>query len=387
MVWQGGAGSASTPTQAARLSAVYGSWRLLTDAIGTLPVDHVTVEGATRTPSPSPPWWNFSTNTVVSSRVDYLVQVVMSLLIDGTALVATPRDDLGAPIQMVPLDPTKITITRDRKTGERRYSYGGDVYTAWDVMQINGMMRPEDVRGMSPIAYARDVLDGALEAQAFGKNYFANAAVPPAIITVPASEGAAANQGEVDQLRAKAIAETWKATNGGSVNAGKVGVLIGGAELSTISMSPGDSQWLESRQFGVQEIARIYGIPPHLLADSSNSTSWGSGLAEQNLAFGQFALRPWITRIETAHDLLASTAGGWSKSRCKLNLDAVLRASIKDRYESYRTGIETGFLTANEARAFEDLPPLEGGDVLKSSSAASTVVNVGGAGSDIGGTT
>jgi HK97 family phage portal protein len=110
-------------------------------------------------------------------------------------------------------------------------------------------------------------------------------------------------------------------------------------------------------------VARIFGVPPHLIADASNSTSWGSGLQEQNLAFGQFSLRPWIERIEDAHGRLLTTHG-LPDVFVKLNLDALLRASLKDRYESYAIGIENQFLLRNEARKLEDSPPLPGGDAF-----------------------
>lgn len=354
MVWQPGS-SPDSASSAARLSAVFGAWRLLSDAISTLPVDVFRVDGESRTPAPIPPWLRFSAPG--ESRIDYLAQVLLSLLTNGSAFIATPRNALGVPTRLVVLDPTVIEVAV--VAGRRTYRWQGHEFTARDVQQINGMILPGQLRGMSPIRYARDVIDGALSAQQYGTAFFGNAGVPPAVISVPAAPGNAPNQGKTDSERAREIAEAWKATHGGTSNAGKVGVLIGGATLETISFSPEDAQWLESRRFGVQEIARIYGVPPHLLADSSNSTSWGSGLSEQNLAFGQFALRPWITRIEEAHNQLLASAG-LVDQRLKLNLDASLRASPKDRYTVYAMGIRNGVLTVDEARALEDLPPLPG---------------------------
>lgn len=355
MVWQPGT-SPDSASSAARLSAVFGSWRLLTDAISTLPLDVFRVDGEARTPAPLPSWLRF----VGESRIDYLAQLVLSLLTNGTAFIATPRDEVGVPTRLVVLDPTVIEVTTT--AGQRTFRWDGQQFGTRDIQQINGMILPGALRGMSPVRYARDVIDGALSAQQYGTTFFDNAAVPPAVISVPSSPGAAQNQGVTDTERAQRIAEAWKSTHGGSSNAGKVGVLIGGAKLETISFSPEDAQWLDSRRFGVQEIARIYGIPPHLLADSSNSTSWGSGLAEQNLAFGQFSLRPWITRIEAGHEAILASAG-LSDHRYRLNLDASLRAAPKDRYWVYQLGIMSQILTPNEARALEDLPPIEGGDV------------------------
>jgi HK97 family phage portal protein len=181
---------------------------------------------------------------------------------------------------------------------------------------------------------------------------FRNGAVPPAVIEIPGEA-----ESDEGMLKAKRVAQAWHDTHGGTSNAGKVGVLLGGAKLSSVAVTPEDAQWLDTRRFGVQEIARIFGVPPHLIADSSNSTSWGSGLAEQNLAFGQLSLRPWIERIEDAHGRLLTTHG-LPDVFVKLNLDALLRAGTKDRYEAHKIGKDAGFLTDDEIRRMEDMPPL-----------------------------
>lgn len=352
MVWQPGP-NAGGVSNAMQLSAVWACLRILTDAISTLPLDTFERKRGTRVPyRPRPSYLDFEAPGL--TRVQYLTQVQMSLLTDGNAFVATPRDRLGVPTGLVVLDPTKVKVDRD---GSRVvYQVGSGTYSPLDIMHVPGIMLPGSIRGLSPIGAAREVVEGAAEAQKFGKSWFANAAVPPAVIKIPAT-----NDGPGDTTRAKRVAQAWHETHGGTSNAGKVGVLTDGAELQSVAVGNKDSQWLESRQFSVQEIARIFGVPPHLIADSSNSTSWGSGLAEQNLAFGQFSLRPWIERIEDAHNRLLTSHGSPSVFM-KLNLDALLRASLKDRYSSYATGIHGGFLSPNEARRWEDLPPIPGGD-------------------------
>lgn len=358
MAWNPASPTYAGVTGAMRLSAVWGCLRILTDAISTLPLDTFRRQSGTRLPyRPRPAYLDFADR----SRISYLTQVVMSLLTDGNAFVATPRDRYGVPVGLVVLDPTKITV--ERKAGRITFTCDGEAFTDLDIMHIAGLTMPGGIRGLSPIGMAREIVDGAAAAQNAGKSHFDNAAVPPAVIKIPPAPGAAPNQGEADGVRARRIAQTWHETHGGTSNAGKIGVLVGGAELQTVAVSHKDSQWLESRQFGIQEIARIYGVPPHLIADSSNSTSWGSGLQEQNLAFGQFSLRPWIERIEDAHNRLLTTHG-LDQVFVKLNLDALLRASLADRYSSYQVGIQSGMLTPNEARRYEDLPPVPGGDAV-----------------------
>lgn len=356
MSWVDGPGFPVSPEGAMRLSAVFGCWRLVSESIATLPVDLVEGTGPDRRPyTRVPKYLDFDATSDGIEQVDYFGQVLLSLLADGNAFVATPRDRLGVPRELWPLDPLRVHV--ERYKGRKIFRADGvpGTFGPDEIMHIKGMTMPGQLRGISPIRACREVIGGAAEAQAFGASFFRNNAVPPAVIEIPGETQ------EENQERAKRIATTWRETNGGTANAGKVGVLIGGASLKTVAVTPEDAQWLDTRRFGIQEVARLYGVPPHLLADASNSTSWGSGLAEQNLAFGQFTLRSWITRVESAHRRLLRSHG--VPAVLKLNLDAMLRASAKDRFETYTLGTAAGIYTVNEVRALEDLPPVEWGDV------------------------
>lgn len=350
MVWTAYTGTAVTADSAMRLSAVFACLRLLSEAISTLPLDTFIRDAGTRKPfRPRPAYLSFQPEQ--GSRIDYLSQVMLSLLTDGNAFVATPRDALGVPSDLIVLDPTRVTV--DRVAGQVRYRVGDrPVDMPNDLMHIKGMTLPGHLRGLSPIAYARETIGLGLAAQRFGQNFFENGALPGAVIEAP---------GTMSDPAIKKFRDTWNSGHQGVANAHRLGVLTEGATLSKVSVSPEDAQFLGTRAFQVPDVARIFGVPPHLIADASNSTSWGSGLQEQNLAFGQFSLRPWIERIEDGHGRLLTTHG-LPNVFVKLNLDALLRASLKDRYESYAVGIENQFLLRNEARKLEDMPPLPGGD-------------------------
>lgn len=357
MVWNGRPPGAYNVDAAMRLSAVFACLRLISEAIATLPLDTFRRGGGTRRPHrPRPTYLTF--DPPQESRVDYLSQLVLSLLTDGNAYVLTPRDRFGEPVDLIVLDPAAITV--QRKRGRVLYRALEVDLGPGDLLHIKGMTLPGHLTGVSPIAYARETIGIGLAAQTYGKALLDNGAVPSAAIEIPAS-GSAQDTGEAARDKAQRIAATWNSTHQGAANAGRIGVLLGGATLNTYSINPDDAQYLETRQFQVPDIARIFGVPPHLIADASNSTSWGSGLAEQNLAFGQFSLRPWLERIETAHSRLLTTHG-LPDVFVRLNLDALLRASLSDRYASYAIGIESRFLRRNEARALEDLPPIPGGD-------------------------
>lgn len=342
----------AAPESAMRLSAVFGCLRLLSEPIAMSPIDHVELTGSERRPTAAPAYLTF--NPPGMSRTEYLSQLMLSMLTDGNAFVGTPRDVTGQVTQLIPLDPRRVSVERYARGHPRAgmifYRVDGNQLELGplDIMHIKGMCMPGALRGISPIAMAREVIGSAGDAQTYGANMFRNGAVPPAVLEVPGAGGTPAEENE----RARSIGQTWNETNGGTARAGKVGVLLGGAKLTTVAISPEDMQWLDSRRFGIQEVARFYGAPPHLLADASNSTSWGSGLAEQNTMFGQLALGPWVTRIEEGHDRLAYTVGR-GNTRTVLNLDAKLKATPEDRWQVHAISLSTGARTINEVRAEE----------------------------------
>lgn len=344
-------GDGSSADQSMRLSAVFACLRLLSEAVATLPLDtFLRAEGTRRPYRPRPEYLSFQPPQ--GSRIDYLSQVMLSLLTAGNAYVATPRDDLGIPVDLVVLDPTRVTVVRGER-GAVAYRVNEKLYDDFDIMHIKGMCMPGASVGLSPLGYARETVDLGLSAQRYGAAFFANGALPGAVIEAP---------GEFPREAAERVAAMWNSRHQGVGNAARVGVLTRGATLNKVSISPDEAQFLQTRQFQVPDVARVFGVPPHLIADASNSTSWGSGLAEQNLAFGQFSLRPWVDRIEDAHGRLLTTHG-LPDVFVKLNMDAMLRAGTRERYEAHAVGIASGFLTRNEARRHEDLPPIPGGDI------------------------
>jgi HK97 family phage portal protein len=134
-------------------------------------------------------------------------------------------------------------------------------------------------------------------------------------------------------------------------------VLSGGFKWKPITITPEESQFLETRKFQVTEIARLFGVPPHMIGDLERSTSWGTGIEQQSIGFVTYTLRPWLTRIESA--LSKQLPGG---QFVKFNVDGLLRGDSKSRHESYRLGLDGGYYSPNEVRAWEDLAPIENGD-------------------------
>lgn len=359
-------GERVTPHEALQVSAVFGCVRLLSETIATLPLSTYSKRGGARREIASPEWIDYpNAEPGGMGRIDVLSQTVLSLLLQGNAFLAVRwrgPDIVGLDV----LDPTKIRVhmVQMERNGPRHKVFeafdvdadGNEVLLGWftprDVLHVPGMMLPGEYVGCSPISYARESIGLALASQKYGSKFFANGAMPGAVVEVP---GAMSEEG---MTRAR---EAWRAANSGVDNAHRVALLTEGAKFSKVAMSPDEAQFLQTRQFQVPEIARIFGVPPHLISDATNSTSWGSGLAEQNIAFSMFSLRPWLERIESGFNrlLFAETADRFRF--VKFNLEGIQRGAPKDRMDLYSLGLQNGIYCIDEVRAAEDLPPLPDG--------------------------
>lgn len=360
------AGQRVNATTALQVSAVFACIRLLSETIATLPVATYSRRGGARREITSPLWLDYPTAEPGGlGRIDLISQLVLSLLLEGNAYLAVRwAPDNTAIVGLDVLDPSRITTHTVMVDGSRRKVFeawdvdadGNEVaigyFTSREILHIPGMMLPGDFTGVSPINYARESIGLALAAQTYGSKFFANGAVPSAIVEVP---GAMSEEG---LTRAR---EAWRLANSGPESAHRVALLTEGAKFSKVSLSPDEAQFLQTRAFQVPEIARIFGVPPHLIADASGSTSWGSGLAEQNQAFSMFSLRPWLERIEAGFTRLLFAETADRMKFVKFSLDGIQRGAPKERMELYSLGLQNGIYSINEVRASEDLAPLPDG--------------------------
>ncbi|MEV8015637.1 phage portal protein [Streptomyces sp. NPDC086554] len=359
-------GQRVTPHEALQVSAVFGCVRLLSETIATLPVTTFSKRGGVRREIKSPDWIEYpNAEPGGMGRIDILSQTVLSLLLQGNAFLAVRWQGPNI-VGLDVLDPTKIHVhmVQLEPNGVRRKVFeafdvdddGNEVLLGWftprDVLHIPGMMLPGEFVGCSPITYARESIGLALASQKYGSKFFANGAMPGAVVEVP---GTMSDEG---LSRAR---EAWRAANSGVDNAHRVALLTEGAKFSKVAMSPDEAQFLQTRQFQVPEIARIFGVPPHLISDATNSTSWGSGLAEQNIAFSMFSLRPWLERIESGVNRLLFAETADRMKFVKFDLDEIKRGAPKERMELWSLGLQNGIYSIDEVRAAEDLPPLPDG--------------------------
>jgi HK97 family phage portal protein len=326
------------------LSAAWSAVGLLADSISTLPAIAFVEQGDERIPFNDPPrWLNNPGNGL--TRIDLLNQAMVSLLIRGEAFFLVARNGLEVD-RLAIADP--ITVSID----ERGYRLGGEEITpGYDVFHVRGLMLPGDNRGAGVVTYARESISSALATQKFGEAFFGNGAWVGATVEVP---GALSEDGQ------KAIRAYMNETHRGPARAHQIGVLTEGAKLSReLTFSPEDSQFLGTRAFQVADIARFFRVPPDMIGGpSGDAHSQYSTLETKSANFVKFSCLPWIIRIEQALTNIWHSEGAPPEGVIKLKLDGLLRGSTKERYDAYKVALDAQFLTINEVRALEDLPPL-----------------------------
>lgn len=285
------------------------------------------------------------------------------LLLWGNAYAQIIRNGKGEVIALYPLMPNKMTVDRD-ENGELYYIYtrssdeaktmeGVTVYlTPRDVLHIPGLGF-DGLVGYSPIAMAKNAIGLAIATEEYGAKFFANGAAPSGVLEHPGTIK------DPSRLR-----ENWNSTFGGSANSGKVAVLEEGMKYTPISISPEQAQFLETRKFQIDEIARIFRVPPHMVGDLEKSSF--SNIEQQSLEFVKYTLDPWVIRWEQSLSRSLLNEDEKRKYFFKFNLEGLLRGDYESRMSGYAIARQNGWMSANDIRELENLdkiPAEDGGDL------------------------
>ena len=335
-------------TQSAmQLLTVHGCVRLIADGIGTLPTDVFREKpDGTREPVAPPKW--VEQPTVDLDWTAWATQVLSSLLLSGNAYCWRMYDDSARLSELVPLDPTKVKIRRDR--GRKVYDVAGKPATPLDILHIPGLMLPGSDAGVSPVEYARQTIGLGLAAQEYGARFFGQGATQTGVIEVP---------GDLPSDKAREIARLWERRHSGKSKAHLPGVLEGGAKWVSTGVTNEQAQFLQTRNFTDAEIAgQMFLVDPADLGIGVEGTSLTyANLEQRNLRRVQVTYLPWIVRLERA--ISAELA---RPRYLKLNVNGLLRADFKTRFEGYAIGVRNDFLQRSEIREWEDLPVIPGLD-------------------------
>lgn len=274
------------------------------------------------------------------------------VLLWGNAYLRVLKNRNGQIQELWPIHPGRVRAGRETETGLKIYEIDRAEDPLFDdqILHIPGPGY-DGVCGVSPIRMARQGIGLALAAEEYGARLFGSGSLASGILQTEQR----LTQGQADALKAR-----WKAKVGGLDKAHDVAVLDAGLKFQQLSIPPEDAQFIESRKFQIDEVARMFGIPPHMLMQTEKSTSWGTGIEQQTLGFVKFALRPsWLARFEQRVTRLLRPQAVYAK----YSLEGLLRGDSAQRAAFYREMWSIGAYSTNDILRLEDLPPVEGGDV------------------------
>ena len=354
-------------TTAMQTTAVYACVRILSEAIASLPI-HVYQykDGGGKEMVIDHPLYQVlhdEPNPEMTSFV-FRETLMSHLLIWGNAYAQIIRDGAGRVLGLYPLLPNKMDVQRDDK-GEIYYVYSrssdenpnfkeyGDIkLQKEDVLHIPGLGF-DGLIGYSPIAMAKNAVGMTLACEEYGASFFANGANPGGVLEHP---GVLKDPSKVR--------DSWNAVYRGTSNAHKIAVLEEGMKYQQVGIPPEEAQFLETRKFQINEIARLYRIPPHMVGDLEKSSF--SNIEQQSLEFVKYTLDPWVIRWEQSLQKALLLPGEKGKYFIKLNVDGLMRGDYQSRMNGYSIGRQNGWLSANDIREMEDMNPIpddEGGNL------------------------
>ena len=359
-------GKTVTERSAMQMTAVYACVRILSEAVAGLPLHFYRYKA------------DGSKEKAIDSNLYHLIHdeqnpemspfvfretLMTHLLLWGNAYAQIIRNGKGEVIALYPLMPNKMSVDRD-ENGKLYYTYtrsdcepnamngSSVVLEPKDVLHIPGLGF-DGLVGYSPIAMAKNAIGLAIATEEFGSKFFANGAAPSGVLEHPGTIK--------DPSR---VREAWQSQFGGSGNSGKVAVLEEGMKYTPISISPEQAQFLETRKFQINEIARIFRVPPHMVGDLEKSSF--SNIEQQSLEFVKYTLDPWVVRWEQSLSRSLLSEDEKKQYFFKFNLEGLLRGDYQSRMNGYAIARQNGWMSANDIRELEDLDklsPEQGGDL------------------------
>lgn len=351
---------------AMQTTAVYACVRILSEAVASLPLHVYRYKGNGKEKVYKHhlyPLLHDEPNTEMTSFV-FRETLMSHLLLWGNAYAQVIRDGAGRVVALYPLLPNKMAVERD-KNGELYYIYtrftdenpnfkdhGTVTLRRQDVLHIPGLGF-DGLMGYSPIAMAKNSVGMTIATEEYGASFFANGANPGGVLEHP---------GVLKDP--KKVRDSWNDVYRGTANAHKVAVLEEGMKYQQIGIPPEEAQFLETRKFQINEIARLYRVPPHMVGDLEKSSF--SNIEQQSLEFVKYTLDPWVIRWEQAMQRSLLLPNEKKEYFIKLNVDGLLRGDYQSRMNGYSVGRQNGWLSANDIRELEDMnliPDEEGGNL------------------------
>ena len=337
-----------------KVNAIFSAISLISDTISTLPVDsYIRRDGARFAFRPRPAW--VQQPDIDTTKEAFYGALIVSLLLDGNGFVRVFRDAQGRVVNMTVLNPAKVEIRKD-KVGSVVYTHEGEnkPLNKSEIIHIPDVVRPGEIRGISRVISLKDNFGLAIALESYAARFFGQGATTSGIIEFP---------GNLSPEQAKNLVDGFDARHKGFRKSHKTGVLSGGAKYVQTTMENDRAQFIDSRRMAVEDVARAFNIPPHLLGLPGTNTY--SSVEQNNIAFVTHTLRPIVQKLESAFTPLMANEPGGSTAFIKFTLDGLLRGDANSRFSAYSVGLQAGYLTINDIRRLEDLPPVEGGEIIR----------------------
>lgn len=349
--WETGRVLAGVPMNddaALSVSTVMTCVALIADAVATLPLEarKKTSDRSVKIIDPPPPLvgnpWPEGT------IVDFLTQLMVSLLLRGNFYgQIVDRDSAGYATTIMPIHPDRVIARRDERTGQRIYRIAGVPVPTEDVLHIPAILTPQSFIGLSPVEYQRQSWAVAAAAAQYGGNFYANSANPSGALLVP---------GDLSEEETLELARAWKQAHQGIGNAQYPAVLTNGVTWQQVSVTPEQAQFLATRAYQRDEIISFFRIPPHMVAVVDRTPVGTLSVEAMSMQFVANTLAPWLVRIEQYFGKLLRPS-----QTCKFDLSSRLRGDTLQRFQAYQIARNGGWLNVDEIRGKEEMPDVPDG--------------------------
>ncbi len=342
-----------------QISTVFACVRLISSVTACLPLDVFEMKGDDRSKvgldNPLARLLRYSPNQFMTA-FDFRVAMTMQLCYYGNAYALIERNSVGDIVSLVPLLSVNMDVRLEGKRVVYRYRRDSEYadFKQTEIFHLKGFGF-NGLVGLSPIAFGAKTAGVAVAMEDQQRDFYANGAKSPQILMT--GDGKVLNKEQRAQLE-----ENFKEISGGAVRK-RLWILEGGFTTQAIGVSPQDAETMAARKFQVSELARFFGVPPHLVGDVEKSTSWGSGIEQQNLGFLQYTLDPYLEIWETSILRWLVKPSDVGRIHAEHNRAGLLSGDSTARANYMKTQVDTGLLTINEGRRIDNRPPLPGGDV------------------------
>ena len=341
-----------TTDKALTFSAVWAAIRLLSESVSGLPISVYKKDAnGDKTEDTSSPLYTllkYKPNTYMS-KITFLEKLMLDLLCNGNSFVRIVRNGAATPVELLCLDFDNVDILI-----QDNYLFyqvaGGETYASDDILHFK-LITEDGINGLSPITQNAKAINWGMDVEEFGRKFFTNGASMTGVLETSRSLSTEA----IDRLK-----NSFNQAYTGVKNSSKTAVLEEGLTFKPISVSAEQAQFLASRTFSIEEVSRIFNVPPHLLKDLSRSSF--NNIEQQGAEFVIYSLMPYISKLEEEFNLKLFRKNELGKTFVEFNVMGLLRGSVNDRSNFYKSMFGIGVMSINEIRRKENMNAIEGGD-------------------------